>query len=104
MPEYPLCPFSPSISEIQQVKREEIERRKRLRILQVRMQAKRNATKVRMLYNAKKQQLSDVVARDLQRVREDMKLLEAKKDEYCNVMNQYGIGHRSAENWASSIS
>ncbi|CAH8440857.1 unnamed protein product [Schistosoma haematobium] len=101
MPEYPLCPFSPSISEIQQVKREEIERRKRLRILQVRMQAKRNATKVRMLYSAKKQQLSDVVAGDLQikRVREDMKLLEAKKDEYCNVMNQYGIGHRSAENW-----
>ncbi|CAH8441958.1 unnamed protein product [Schistosoma margrebowiei] len=65
------------------------------------MQAKRNASKVRMLYNAKKQQLSDVVARELQikHVREDMKVLEAKKDEYCNVMNQYGIGHRSAENW-----
>ncbi|CAI2723085.1 unnamed protein product [Schistosoma spindalis] len=101
MLEYPSCPFSPSMSEIQQVKRDEIERRKRLRILQVRMQAKRNATKVRMLYNAKKQQLSDVIAKDLQikHVREDMKLLEAKKDEYCNVINQYGIGHRSAENW-----
>ncbi|CAH8491253.1 unnamed protein product [Schistosoma rodhaini] len=102
MPEYPPYPFGPSISEIQQVTRDEFERRRRLRILQVRMQAKRNAIKVRMLYNAKKQQLSDVIAKDLQikRAREDVKLLEAKKYEYCSVMNQYGIGHRSAENWS----
>ncbi|KAH8855523.1 Centrosomal protein [Schistosoma japonicum] len=114
MLEYPTSPYGPSLLELRQLKHEEIERRKKMRILQVRSQAKESARKVRMLYNVKKQQLSDLVAKKLQVVihfiiaqiklaKDDIKLLEAKKCEYINVMQLYGIGHKSAENWNNPV-
>ncbi|KAK4473040.1 hypothetical protein MN116_004233 [Schistosoma mekongi] len=105
MLEYPTLPYCPSLSELRQIKHEEIERRKRLRILQVRSQAKENARKVRMLYNVKKRQLSDLIAKELQikLAKDDMKRLEAKKCEYINVMQLYGVGHKCAENWTNPV-
>ncbi|CAH8437622.1 unnamed protein product [Heterobilharzia americana] len=99
--DYPTYAYGPSVSEIKQLKQGEIERRKKLRILQVRTQARENAIKVRKLYDAKKQQLSDIIAKDLQtkRMEEDMRLLEEKKAEYYNVISQSGMGQKSAKKW-----
>ncbi|TPP59014.1 hypothetical protein FGIG_01210 [Fasciola gigantica] len=93
--------YGPTPTELESLKATEKERRRRMRMMQVRQQARENAARTRELYELKKKRLVESVARELQQAYDRTALdeLQNKQEQYRKILDDAGIGHQKAETW-----
>ncbi|TGZ74731.1 hypothetical protein CRM22_000786 [Opisthorchis felineus] len=96
-----LAVYGPTPTELQGLLERSQQCRRKIRLLQVRNQAKNEAKNIRKKYQLRKKVLEENVAKKLQTAIESRlnEVLDAKVTEYRNYLDNVGLGHVSASLW-----